>query len=182
MNIDVLAEDIGKLIIKGSKSVLIEAYCFSVELKAKTEGSFLSNLLHETANRIIYTPEPEGRDDWQNIETTLLKKTGDCEDFTILIGACLLYNGYPVLLKFTANKEEFDHVYPITWDGKEWVALDGTLKNNIGLGHEGSYVKSVTYNLSGNIVRPAKPVLSYSGWIIALIVFIILLLRLILRG
>lgn len=179
MNIDVLAQDIGKLINKGSNSVLIEAYRFQIDLKAKTEGSFLSNLLHETANRITYTPEPEGRDDWQEVETTLLKKIGDCEDFTILIGAVLLHAGYPVLLKFTASKDLFDHVYPITWDGKEWVALDATL-NNVGLGNEGSYVNSVTYNLNGRVVSSFEP-MSYLGWVVAVIVFVIFLLRMFLR-
>ena len=179
MVIDVLARDIGKLIKEGKESVLTEAYQFDIKLKG---GNFLSALLFETANRIHYSPEPEGRDDWQSVEETLLKKTGDCEDFTILIGAVLLRAGYPVLLKLTASKDEFDHIYPLTWDGKSWVALDGTL-HNIGLNFEGSYVKSLMYNLNGGLVKEGDFLsTSYLGWFVAVVFIIFILIRIYLRG
>ncbi len=151
MELTRLAESIGKLIKEGKESVLIEAYQFNIKLKG---GNFLTELLFETANRITYIKEQEGRDDWQKIEETLLKKTGDCEDFTIFIGAVLLRAGYPVLLKFVAGekKDNFDHVYPITWNGENWVALDATLPQNIGLGNEPSFVNSLVYTIGGEYI------------------------------
>lgn len=178
MVIDDLARDIGKLIKKGKESVLTEAYQFNIELKG---GNFLTDLLFETANRITYQKEPEGRDDWQGVEETLLKKTGDCEDFTILIGAVLLRAGYPVLLKFVAGeeKEYFDHVYPLTWDGKNWQALDATLSHNIGLGNEPSFVESVVYTIGGEPIGEAGK-WTITWWLIpcvAIIVIVLILLR-----
>jgi hypothetical protein len=178
MNTDILAQKLGKLVRKGKESVLIEIFLNDVMLQG---GNFLSELLYRTANKIKYLPEPEGRDDWQEVGETLLKKTGDCEDFTILIGAVLLRAGYPVLLKITASKDEFDHVYPLAWDGESWVALDGTL-HNIGLGFEGSFSKSVLYTLSGDIIMQNEVFQKFWLWLFIFLVIFFIILRIILRG
>jgi len=182
MDIDQVARDIGKLIKDGKESALVEIFKSEVELSDMQRGNFLSELLHKTANRIKYVKEPAGRDDWQAVEYTLMTSQGDCEDFTILIGAVLLRAGYPVLLKFTASENEFDHVVPLSWDGNAWVVLDATL-SNIGLDFEGSYNKSVVYTLDGVTTKKADAFYSgYVGWVAAVIILAVLLLRIIAGG
>jgi len=179
MNLDQIAQSIGKKIKEGKNSDLVGFYKIEVESQG---GDFLSELLHRTANKIKYVKEPAGRDDWQEADETLIKCTGDCEDFTILIGATLLLAGYPVLLKFTASAEEFDHICPISWDGKTWVVLDATL-SNIGLDFEGSYIKSVIYSLDGIPLKEGEESLfTWLGWLGFTVVVAVLILRAIFGG
>jgi len=184
MDIDRIAVSIGKLIKKGKESALIEIYKTEIELLG---GDFLTELLHRTANKIKYEREKPGRDDWQDVNYTLMRLKGDCEDFTILIGAVLLRVGYPVLLKFTASemvasKDVFDHVVPMSWDGKEWVVLDATL-SNIGLDFEGSYSKSVIYTIEGVVLKASEDYpLMWLGWFGVAIIAIVLFLKFVLGG
>lgn len=177
MDINKAALEIGRLIKEGSESVYIEVYKAQIDLLGE---NFLVELLHHTANKITYLREPEGRDYWQPVGETLLKKTGDCEDFTILIGAVLFKAGYPVLVKFTASKDVFDHVYPLSWDKKSkiWVALDGTLPT-IGLDLEGSYKKSEIYALNGGVIGETK--IPFTYWIISFIAIAVVIL-IVVRG
>ena len=179
MNITQVANSIGKLIKKGSKSELVGFYKIEVETLG---DDFLLELLHRTANKISYEKEPAGRDEWQSADQTLIKTKGDCEDFTILIGAVLLRAGYPVLLKFTADEDEFNHVCPISWDGQNWVALDATL-SNVGLDFEGSYIKSIIYTVDGLPVNESDlNKFGWLGWLALAAVVVILLLRAIVGG
>lgn len=51
--------------------------------------------VHEFARKhVSYLREPNGVDNWQKPSQTLLKKTGDCEDWAVLERALLLSVGY----------------------------------------------------------------------------------------
>lgn len=45
------------------------------------------------AQRIRYEREPPGRDDWQTWESTVALGTGDCEDLSVGLAACLWAQG-----------------------------------------------------------------------------------------
>lgn len=182
MNITQVANSIGKLIKEGSKSGLVDFYKIEIETLDMQRGNFIAELLHRTANKIKYVKEPVGRDDWQTADETLIKTQGDCEDYTILIGATLLKAGYPVLIKFTASGKEFDHITPMSWDGQRWVVLDATL-GNVGLDFEGSYVKSIIYTVDGAPINESDLYnFGWLGWLALAAVVAILLLRAVVGG
>ncbi|MBZ5701875.1 MAG: transglutaminase-like domain-containing protein [Acidobacteriia bacterium] len=67
---------------------------------------------------------------------TLELKSGDCDDFTILLGAMLVSTGHPVrlvLAGFRPHKpHSYSHIYPEVLIGKRWVALDATTDKPMG--------------------------------------------------
>jgi transglutaminase-like putative cysteine protease len=62
---------------------------------------------------------------------TLLDKTGDCDDFAVLLAALLRANLIPVRFAVvrTPGHKFFNHVFleASADDGASWIALDGTL-------------------------------------------------------
>ena len=173
MDVESLAQSIGKLILEGGKDPYIDYFYQEVRLRG---GNFLQNLLNLVASRITYLKEPEGRDEWQSAQDTLKKGTGDCEDFTILIGATLLKAS--MLVRFKIVKAEgnyFDHIYPLSYDGKNWVVLDATLTNP-GLGKEGESTDQLLYGLDGGVYRIGKSLgYSFTNWLLIYILVIIVI-------
>lgn len=171
MDVESLAQSVGKLILEGGKDPYIDYFYQEVRLRS---GNFLQNLLNLVASRITYLQEPEGRDEWQTAQDTLKKTTGDCEDFTILIGTTLLKAS--MLVRFKVVKTEgnyWNHIYPLSYDGKNWLALDATL-NNPGLGEEGVSTEQVLYGLDGGVYRIGEGLgYSFSNWLLVYVVVII---------
>lgn len=63
-------------------------------------------------------------------------RAGDCDDFTILLGALLMSTGHPVrlaLVGFQPNKpHRYTHIYPEVNVWGRWLAIDGTVKWPLG--------------------------------------------------
>jgi transglutaminase-like putative cysteine protease len=61
---------------------------------------------------------------------------GDCDDFTILLGALLMSTGHPVrlvLVGFRPNKpHRYTHIYPEVNVRGRWIAIDGTVGRRFG--------------------------------------------------
>jgi len=173
MDVESLAQSIGKLILEGGKDPYIDYFYQEVRLRG---GNFLQDLLNMVVSRITYLQEPEGRDEWQSAKETLKKETGDCEDFAILIGATLLKASMLVRFKIVQTEGNyFNHIYPFSYDGKNWLALDATLSNP-GLGREGVSTEQVLYGLDGGIYRIGEG-LGYSStnWLVIYVLIIIVI-------
>ena len=176
MDVESLAQSVGKLILEGSKDPYIDYFYQEVRLKG---GNFLQSLLNLVVSRITYLKEPEGRDEWQSAKETLKKETGDCEDFTILIGATLLKASMLVRFKIVQTEGNyFNHIYPFSYDGKNWLALDATLSNP-GLGREGASTEQVLYGLDGGIYRIGGSLGYFSiNWLVYVLMVIVIFLLL----
>lgn len=176
MDVESMAQSVGKLILEGGKDPYIDYFYQEVRLRG---GNFLQALLHTTLSKVGYLQEPEGRDEWQSAQDTLKKGTGDCEDFTILIGATLLKAS--MLVRFKVVKTEgnyWNHIYPLSYDGKNWLALDATL-NNPHLGREGVSTEQVLYGLDGGVYRIGEAIGYFStNWLVYVLMIIVIFLLL----
>ncbi len=63
-------------------------------------------------------------------------RAGDCDDFTILLGAMMMSTGHPirlVLVGFRPNKpHSYSHIYPEVNVKGRWFAIDGTVGRPFG--------------------------------------------------
>ena len=85
---------------------------------------------HYVRARVRYVRDPEGVELVQSARRTLERGEGDCDDFTILVGALLCALGYPVRVTLVqhAGAVEFNHVVPEVRVGNRWLALDASDK------------------------------------------------------
>lgn len=144
-------------------------------------------------DRIRYIKDPYERDIYQDSDTTLKMKSGDCEDQAILLSSLCQAVGYPIAIKFIATEgTTWDHVYSLGGlppkNPTRWVAMDSTLENG-RLGLEASATYSKTYKLNEILTviteEKAPEVTRFPDWAytllnwapLALIPIIILLIR-----
>jgi hypothetical protein len=63
-------------------------------------------------------------------------RAGDCDDFSILLGAMLEAVGHPVRLVITGpdprRRDLFSHIYLEAWCRGRWIALDATMPHPMG--------------------------------------------------
>ena len=146
MEIDGVVRDMGEVILKSRASPAVISLYDEIRAMA---GSFIPNLFFRVTNTIDYVEEPKGRDIWQTPEETL-GGTGDCEDFTILLASVALKAEIPTRLRVTVTpgKTYFNHIYPLFYDGGEWIVADATPRNP-ELGREGMYDRERTYGING---------------------------------
>jgi len=148
-NIDKRVELIRKLIVKGhlnpvlhEKTVEIlsqkcgKKYCVP-EKDCEAEVKWLFNAIRNPSSKysVRYTRDMLLADTFTQAERTLLQtKGGDCDDYTILLGAMLMSVGHPVRVRVVAAKNEannnaWSHVYLITMrrfddPSAGWMAVD----------------------------------------------------------
>jgi len=103
--------------------------------------------IHDWAKKNIrYLQDPYRVEYVQTPERLLVTRTGDCDDFTALVGALVEAIGYPVDIKVVAKqgRKEFHHVYPVARIGTESVGLDASMP--VPLGYEAPGIsRSKTY-------------------------------------
>lgn len=87
---------------------------------------------------VRYVRDIHGIDTFQTAARTLEMRSGDCDDFTITLGALLMAVGFPVRTKTiqTTNASDFNHIYlqvglPPT-KPKVWRSLDASTPNGPG--------------------------------------------------
>jgi hypothetical protein len=84
--------------------------------------------IHEWAKKNIrYVQDPYRVEYVQTPERLLVSRTGDCDDFTALVGSLVEAIGYPVDIKVVAKpgRKQFHHVYPIVRIGAEMFGNGG---------------------------------------------------------
>ena len=79
---------------------------------------------------VRYTRDPHGVELVQDVWATLSCGRGDCDDFTILLGAACEVMGAPcrIVTVSTRPDKEPVHVYPEVKVGNRWVPLDATVR------------------------------------------------------
>lgn len=87
---------------------------------------------------VRYVRDIHGIDTFQTARRTLEMRSGDCDDFTITLGALLMAVGYPVRTKTiqTKSAHDFNHIYlqvglPPTKPTR-WKSLDASTPNPPG--------------------------------------------------
>lgn len=122
--------------------------------------------IHEWAKRNIrYVQDPYRVEYVQTPERLLVSRTGDCDDFTALVGSLVEAIGYPVDIKVVAKpgRKQFHHVYPIARIGAETVGLDASMPVPLGyespeIGHSKTYrSESSMIDVFGNVGLGAEP-------------------------
>jgi hypothetical protein len=110
--------------------------------------------IHDWAKKNIrYVQDPYRVEYVQTPERLLVTRTGDCDDFTALVGALVEAIGYPVDIKVVAKpgRKEFHHVYPVARIGTESVGLDASMP--VPLGYESPQIsRSKTYRSELNML------------------------------
>lgn len=129
-------------------------------VKSGDHAGELRVLFELVRDRIRYIRDPYERDVYQDAETTLKMKAGDCEDFTILLASLCQAVGYPIAIKFIATKgTTWDHVYSMGGlppsNPTRWVAMDATLENG-RLGLEPSAAYSKVFKLNEELITIAE--------------------------
>ena len=175
MEISKVFLQIGEMMIEGKNDPQVDE--FAKEVK-NISGNLLDNLLWRVSNAVTYTKDI--KEYWQSAPETLKRGRGDCEDFTILLGATALRLGILIRYKVVStNGQTWDHIYPLFYDtgNKRWQAADATFRDTIRLGKECKHVAEATYGVDGRVYQLGAYIESSSfGWLFALsITFLVVL-------
>jgi len=113
----------------------------------------IRNIFEWGRDHIAYVRQPRGKDVFQPVEVTLAKGSGDCEDFTILLGAIALNMGYPLKVRIAGpDGINWRHVYPVIGyppkSPSHWVPVDPTIPEPFG-----SETKVYRYKRDYNVRR-----------------------------
>jgi len=142
---------------------------FAKEVK-NISGDLSDNLLWKVSNAVTYTKDI--KEYWQSASETLNKGRGDCEDYTILLGATALRLGILTRYKVVSiNGQTWEHIYPLFYDtsNKKWNAADGTFRDSIRLGKECKHLAEATYGVDGGVYQLGSYIERSSfQWIFAL--------------
>jgi len=133
--------------------------------------------------RVRYIRDPYGKDIYQSAGDTLFeRKTGDCEDLTILIAAMTMTIGYPIGFKLVSiSGEIWDHIYPLAGIPPEgptkWVAMDATISNG-RLGAEPESTHQQMFIIGNGILTGEKdawvPIIPWQDIVMKILPFAIL--------
>jgi hypothetical protein len=112
-------------------------------LKGITLEETCRNIWHRFYTRIRYRKDEPGKEQIQSPRYTWWMREGDCDDFTVLISACLYKLGIRHVFRIMAQTVEngFQHIYPvvISPDGSE-IIIDCVLPK---FNYEVPYVKKI---------------------------------------
>lgn len=166
MEVNRIFLQIGEMMIEGKNDPLVDE--FAKEVK-NVSGNLCDNLLWKVANSVSYVKDI--KEYWQSPAETLKKSEGDCEDFTILLGAAALRLGILTRYKVVStNGETWDHIYPLLYEpsNKTWHAADATL-DNIRLGRECQHLTEAIFGVNGGVYQLGSYI-QYSSfeWLFAL--------------
>ena len=124
----------------GAKDFLVRQKAIQIfrecGVPAKDRHGEIRALFDWVRRNIRYTRDILGVELLHTPRRMLELKAGDCDDMTILLGAMLLSTGHPVrlaLVGFRPHKpHSYSHIYPEAKVGKQWIALDATVKQPMG--------------------------------------------------
>ncbi|MCK4419631.1 hypothetical protein KAV79_07470 [Candidatus Aerophobetes bacterium] len=166
MEISKVFLQIGEMMIEGKNDPKVDE--FAKEVK-NVSGNLSDNLLWKVANSVKYIEDV--KEYWQSPAETLKRGWGDCEDYTILLGAAALRLGILTRYKVVSfTGEKWDHIYPLLYEAsnKRWHAADATL-DNIRLGRECQHLTEATFGVNGGVYQLGSYI-QYSSfeWLFAL--------------
>jgi hypothetical protein len=147
---DATVRIIRQLIESGKRSLKIRSFAEWIlklyEVAARDRVGEIAAIHDWAKKNIRYVQDPHRVEFVQTPERLLVSRTGDCDDFTALVGALAESIGYPVDIKVVAKpgRKEYHHVYPVAVIGAGSVGLDASMP--VPLGYESPEIsRSKTY-------------------------------------
>jgi len=115
------------LICMGSRDPAVERVVVDDQLPLDSLGRAVAVFL-KVKRHVTYTEDPPDIELVQSARRTLRRKAGDCDDFTVLIGALLVAAGLRVRVRVvrTGVHRQFNHVLPEAMVRGGWFTLDAT--------------------------------------------------------
>ena len=104
------------------KRIIVQQYTVVSDLAKNLQGNneqeTFKNIWNFVRNNILYQNDEKGKEQLRRPQRTLHDKTGDCDDFSILISSILMNLGIKHELLVTAYKKEsqWQHIYPVAYD------------------------------------------------------------------
>ena len=133
-------EHIKGLIKQGAKDFHVRQQAIDIllrrEVKAKDYAGEIKALFEWVQQNIRYTKDTFRLEVLHSARRMLELRAGDCDDFSILLGAMLEAIGHPVRLVITGphprRADLFSHIYvEVSCEGR-WIALDATMPHPMG--------------------------------------------------
>jgi len=129
---------------KANELVKDEPASVDAELAAATQGlgsdytyEKLCAVFDYVSKDIKYVREPAGSDRWQSPGDTLTLKTGDCEDYALLIIDMVLRMGGAARLYLIE-----DHAFAAVWVGNDTSVAEGAARTYYGTAVKMTYMRS----------------------------------------
>ena len=134
------AEHISRLIKQGAKDFLVRQTAIDILLqrgvKPKDYVGEIKSLFEWVQQNIRYTKDTVRVEVLHSAHRMLELRAGDCDDFSIVLGALLEAIGHPVRLVLTGPDPLkpllFSHIYLDVYCKGRWIALDATMPYAMG--------------------------------------------------
>lgn len=102
-------------------------------LPPKAYGKEVTALFNFVRDRIRYVQDVRDVETLQTPQRTLIIKSGDCDDKSMLIATLLESIGHKTLFKAVGVRgQSLSHVYVQTMLGNKWISLDCTMRYPAG--------------------------------------------------
>jgi Transglutaminase-like superfamily len=133
-------EHIKQLMRQGAKDFHVRQTAIDVlfqrRVKAKDYVGEIKALFEWVQQNIRYTKDTFRLEVLHSARRMLELRAGDCDDFSILLGAMLEAIGHPVRLVLTGpnpqRQDLFSHIYLEVYCKGRWLALDATMPHPMG--------------------------------------------------
>ena len=133
-------EHIKQLIRQGAKDFHVRQTAIDVlfqrRVQAKDYVGEIKALFEWVQQNIRYTKDTFRLEVLHSARRMLELRAGDCDDFSILLGAMLEAVGHPVRLVLTGpdpqRQDLFSHIYLEVYCKGRWIALDATMPHAMG--------------------------------------------------
>jgi len=133
-------EHIQRLIRDGAKDFRVRQTAIDIllqrRIRAKDYFGEINALFEWVQRNVRYTKDTFRLEVLHSARRMLELRAGDCDDFTILLGAMLEAIGHPVRVVITGpdprRSKLFSHIYLEALCLGHWIALDATMPHSIG--------------------------------------------------
>jgi len=134
------AAHIGRLIAEGAKDFRVRRTAIDVLIRRgvrpKDYAGEIEALFEWVQRHVRYTRDTVRVEVLHSARRMLQLRAGDCDDFSILLGALLESIGHPVRLVLTGPDPRrprlFSHVYVEAFCRDRWISLDATMPHPMG--------------------------------------------------
>lgn len=134
------ARHITNLIKQGAKDFLVRQTAIDIlvqrSVKPKDYVGEIRALFEWVQQNVRYTKDTVRVEVLHSAPRMLQLRAGDCDDFSILLGAMLEAIGHPVRLVLTgpnpSRQDLFSHIYVEAYCNGRWISLDATMHHPMG--------------------------------------------------
>lgn len=113
----------------------------------RTDATTTIRDMYDLARKAIrYELDPLGIEQVQGIDALLTRKRGDCDDYSVFLGALGIAMDFPTRITVARRKgrKQFHHVFPEFFIQRKWRPIDATVDNPPGT-YPSQIATSVTF-------------------------------------